>query len=226
VDESVQVFGGYGFMEEYPITHAYRDARINRIFEGTNEVNRLVAAGTLLQRTLEGRVNVMAAMPQIQSEVTSGTVSDFATGDTPVALRESVNLVERAKRAALFSIMAAAPKFAANIREEQEFLEAAANQLITLFAADSAVARALDAARDGNADVHTHELLAQIAVLRLLPETRAAIESVLTMGFDGDERRRYIATVRAYLGDAETNIVPLQRELAGIVAARGGFPIK
>ncbi len=226
VDEGVQVFGGYGFMEEYPIAHAYRDARINRIFEGTNEVNRLVAAGTLLQRTLEGRVNVMAAMPQIQSEVTGGKVSDFATGDTSVALRESVNLVERAKRAALFSIMAAAPKFAANIREEQEFLEAAANQIITLFAADSAVARALDAARDGNADVHTHELLAQIAVLRLLPETRAAIEGVLTMGFDGDERRQHIATVRAYLGDAETNIVPLQRELAGIVADRGGFPIK
>ena len=128
--------------------------------------------------------------PQIQSEVTGGKVSDFATGDTRVALRESVNLVERAKRAALFSIMAAATKFAANIREEQEFLEAAANQIIALFAADSAVARALDAARDGNADVHTHELLAQIAVLRLLPETRAAIESVLTMGFDGDERRQ------------------------------------
>ncbi len=226
VDESVQVFGGYGFMDEYPISHAYRDARINRIFEGTNEVNRLVAAGTLLQRALEGRVNVMSAMPAIDAEVTSGTASDFATGDIPEALRESVNLVERAKRASLFAIMQAAPKFAANIREEQEFLEATANQIITLFASDSALARALDAIADGEADAHTHELLAQIAVLRLLPETRAAIESVLTMAFDGAERAKHIATVRAYLGDPQTNIVPLQRELAGIVAERGGYPIK
>jgi alkylation response protein AidB-like acyl-CoA dehydrogenase len=225
VDESVQVFGGYGFMEDYPIAHAYRDARINRIFEGTNEVNRLVAAGTMFQRAMEGRINVMGALPEVQAQVTNGAASDFAGSDVPEALRESVNLVERAKRASLFAVMQAATKFMATMREEQEFLEYAANQLITIFAMDSAVARALDAVRGGASDAHTHALLAQVAVLRLLPETRAAIEGAITMAYEGDERRQHLATVRSYLGDPEANIVPLQRELAGIVVEHGGYPV-
>src|SRR5262249_45462946 len=145
---------------------------------------------------------------------------------TPESLRESVNLVERAKRAALYTMFRAAPQFMATMREEQEFLEYSANQLITLFAMDSAVARALDALRDGDADAHSHELLAQLTVLRLLPETRAAIEGALTMAFDGGERRAELATVRGYLGDPETSVVPLQRALAGIIAERGGYPLK
>ncbi|MGZ3667780.1 MAG: acyl-CoA dehydrogenase family protein, partial [Ktedonobacterales bacterium] len=225
VDEGVQIFGGYGFMEEYPISWAYRDARINRIFEGTNEVNRLVTAGTLFQRAMEGKVDLMSVFPEIDDQVTSGQAPDFATSETPTGLRESVNLVERAKRAAIYSAMKGAVKFMSTMREEQEFLEYTANALIDLFAMDSAVARALDAARSGSADAHTHELLAQVAVLRLLPETHAAMEGVLTMAFEGSERAEEIARVRRYLGDAEANIVPLQRELADVVSAHGGYPL-
>ena len=111
------------------------------------------------------------------------------TDETPAALRESVNLVERAKRAAIYTIMKGAMKFMSTMEEEQEFLEYAANQLITLYAMDSAVARALRPCRQGGVDAHTHELLAQVAVLRLLPETQAAMEGALTMAFEGDERR-------------------------------------
>jgi alkylation response protein AidB-like acyl-CoA dehydrogenase len=226
VDEGVQIFGGYGFMDEYPISHAYRDARINRIFEGTNEVNRLVAAGTLFQRGMEGRVDVMAAFPAIEAEVSGGQAPDFAGSDTPAALREAVNLVERAKRAAIYASLKGAMKFMATMREEQEFLEYTANQIINLFAMDSAVARALDAVRSGAPDAHTHELLAQVTVLRFFLEVRSAIEGSLTMAFDGEARRAELAKVRAYLGDPEAEIVPLQRELAGVVAERGGYPIK
>jgi alkylation response protein AidB-like acyl-CoA dehydrogenase len=226
VDEGVQIFGGYGFMDEYPISWAYRDARINRIFEGTNEVNRLVTAGTLFQRAMEGKIDVMSAFPEIDAQLANGTAPDFATADTPTALRESVDLVERAKRAAISTVMKGAMKFMATMREEQEFLEYAANQLITIYAMDSAVARALDAVKEGGVDARAHELLAQIAVLRLLPETRAAMEGALTMTFEGDERREEIAKVRRFLGDPEADVVPLQRELAGIVSARGGYALK
>jgi alkylation response protein AidB-like acyl-CoA dehydrogenase len=226
VDEGVQIFGGYGFMDEYPISQAYRDARINRIFEGTNEVNRLVAAGTLFQRGMEGRVDVMAAFPQIEAQVSSGQAPDFAGSDTPATLRDAVNLLERAKRASIYASLKGATKFMATMREEQEFLEYTANQIINLFAMDSAVARALDATRAGAPDAHVHELLAQVTVLRLLPEVRAAIEGGLIMAFEGDARRDELAKVRRYLGDPETEIVPLQRELAGIVAERGGYPLK
>jgi alkylation response protein AidB-like acyl-CoA dehydrogenase len=225
VDEAVQIFGGYGFMEEYPIAHAYRDSRINRIFEGTNEVNRLVAAGTLFTRAMENKIDIFSIFPSIDDEVASGTAPDYATAETPAALRESVNLVERAKRAAIYAIMKASMRFMSNMREEQEFLEAVANQLIAIFAMDSAVARALTAVRSGAADARAHELLAQVGVLRYLANARASIESALSMAFEGDDLRGELAKIRAYLIDPRTNIVPLQRDLAGLVAERGGYPL-
>ncbi len=226
VDEAVQIFGGYGFMEEYPIAHAYRDNRINRIFEGTNEVNRLVAAGTLFQRAMDGKLDLFSTFSDIDTQVSGGEAPDFAGADTPAELRESVNLVERAKRAAIYAVMKGAMKFMATMREEQEFLDYAANQLITLYAMDSAVARALEAGRAHSSEAHTHALLAQMAVLTLLPQTREAIEGSLTMAFEGDERREELARVRRYLGDPEANIVPLQRELADLVAERGSYPLQ
>ena len=116
-------------------------------------------------------------------------------------------------------------KFMSTMEEEQEFLEFTANQLITLYAMDSAVGRALEAAASGDKNAHTHEQLAQLAVLRLLPETLAAMQGSLTMAFEGDERREELARVRAYLGDPEANIVPLQREVAGLVSERNGYPL-
>jgi alkylation response protein AidB-like acyl-CoA dehydrogenase len=226
VDEGVQIFGGYGFMQEYPIEKAYRDARINRIFEGTNEVNRLVAAGTLFTRALEGKLNLLAAFPAIDAGVSGGAPADFAGGDVPDALRDAVNLLERAKRAALYSVMKGATKFAATMREEQEFLNYTANLLINLYAADSALGRALEAVRDGGVDARTHELLAQMALLRLLPELRADLDGALMMTFDGEERRQELAKVRSFLGDPQDGIVPLQRELAGIVGEKGSYPLE
>ncbi len=225
VDEGVQVFGGYGFMDEYPISHAWRDSRINRIFEGTNEVNRLVAAGTLFTRAMENRIDLFSAFPEIEEQVTSGVAPDFAEDATPASLRESVNLVERTKRAAIYTSMKSSMKFMATMRDEQEFLEFTANQLIAIYAMDSAVARALDAARNGAENLHAHELLAQVATLRLATDARLAMEGALTMAFEGDERREELAKVRRYLGDPEANIVPLQRELADLIAANDAYPI-
>ena len=226
VDEGVQVFGGYGFMDEYPISHAWRDARINRIFEGTNEVNRLVAAGTLFTRAMESKVDLFSIFPEIDAQVQSGQAPDFAGDETPAGLRDAVNLVERVKRAGIYSAMKGAMKFMTTMRDEQEFLEYAANVLITVFAMDSAVGRALAAARAGDADAAVHALLAQIATINLVREARVAMDGALTMALEGDERKAELARVRAYLGDPEADIVPLQRELAGIIAERGGYPIK
>ena len=225
VDEGVQIFGGYGFMDEYPISWAYRDARINRIFEGTNEVNRLVAAGTLFQRAMANKVDIFSLFPEIDDQVSSGKAPNFAADDTPAGLRETVNLVERIKRAAIYSVMKGAMKFMDSIRNEQEFLEYAANQIINIFAMDSAVARALSAAREGDASTRTHELLAQVVVLKHFQETRVAMEGGLTMAFDGDERSQELSRIRAYVGEPQANIVPLQRELADLVAESGKYPL-
>jgi alkylation response protein AidB-like acyl-CoA dehydrogenase len=226
VDEGVQIFGGYGFMHEYPIEHAYRDARINRIFEGTNEINRIVAAGTLFRRALAGRVDLMSSFPEIEEQVSAGHAADFATAETPAELRDSVNLLERAKRVAIYSVMKGGMKFASTMESEQEFLEYSANLLIDLFAADSAIARALAAVRAGGTDAHTHSLLARMALLRLLPGLRTSLDGALSMTFEGDERKQELAKVRTYLGDPEADVVPLQRELAGIIAEKGSYPVE
>ena len=159
-------------------------------------------------------------------QVTVGSASDFATADTPAGLRDAINVLERAKRASIYGVMKGAMKFMSTMQEEQEFLEFTANLLIDLYAADSAIGRALDAAHAGGVDAHTHELLAQLALLRLIPEMRTSLEGVLTMTFDGEDRRQELAKVRAYLGDSQTDIVPLQRELAGIVAEKAGYPLE
>jgi hypothetical protein len=97
--------------------------------------------------------------------------------------------------------------------------------MIALYAMDSAVGRALEAVQAGGVDAHTHALLARMVVLRQLPEARAAMEGALTMTFEGDERREELAKVRRYLGDPSVDIVPLQRELAGIVTEKGAYPL-
>ena len=167
----------------------------------------------------------MSQHAEVEQQVASGNAPDFATSATPERLRESVNLLERAKRASLYATMKGAAKFATTMEEEQEFLEYVANQLNNLYAMDSAVARALMASEAGDANAATHQALAQLTVLRLLPRVMDGITGALTMAFEGDERRKELATVRAYVGEPETGIVPLQREVANIVVAEGAFPV-
>src|SRR5437764_9492465 len=127
VDEGVQIFGGYGFMHEYPIEKAYRDARITRIFEGTNEINRLLLSGTLFRRATEGRVAVMDAFPAIDEAVRAG---QGPTAAAPAGLREAAPAVERAMGAAIYTMMKAAMRYMMRLVEEQEFLAGAADMLI------------------------------------------------------------------------------------------------
>src|SRR5260221_6396978 len=90
-DEGVQIFGGYGFMQEYPIEKAYRDARIQRIYEGTNEINRIVASGTLFRRVMAGKIDLIARIPSIDARVKSGQAPDFTRAAIPAEVREDVN---------------------------------------------------------------------------------------------------------------------------------------
>src|ERR671939_981543 len=127
VDEGVQIFGGYGFMHEYPVERAYRDARITRIFEGTNEINRLLLSGTLFKRAMDGRVAVMDAFPTIAEAVNAGQAPSV---DAPAELRDAAEAVERARGAALYTMMKAAMRYMRRLEEEQEFLANTADMMI------------------------------------------------------------------------------------------------
>ena len=121
VDETVQIYGGYGFVEEYPAERAYRDSRVNRIFEGTNEINRMIITGWLLKRAMKGQLPLMPAIKKLTEEIMSGPSSAEPLEGTLAAER---TLVSNAKKAALMLAGAAVQKYMAAIEQQQEILSA------------------------------------------------------------------------------------------------------
>ena len=107
----MQIHGGYGYIEEYPVERAYRDARINRIFEGTNEINRLLITGMLFTRAMGGKIDLFAAFPGIERQVKAAARPTSPAKDTPPGCATPSNSVERAKRAAIYSAMKGAMKY-------------------------------------------------------------------------------------------------------------------
>jgi alkylation response protein AidB-like acyl-CoA dehydrogenase len=225
VDEGVQIFGGYGYMQEYAIEKAYRDARIQRIYEGTNEINRLVAAGTLFRRVLKGKVDLMSKYPEIETRVKSGQAPDRAGETIPAELREAANTLERAKDATIYVAMKAALKHMQALEQEEEFIEYLANLLIDLYATDSALARAIQAVHRGYENSATHVKLAQLASWLAFLRIRSNLDQVIMTNTDADKVEKELARVRAYVGDYQLNGVTLQREIAALVVEKQGYPL-
>ena len=225
VDEGVQIFGGYGFMQEYPIEKAYRDARIQRIYEGTNEINRLVAAGTLFRRVLGGKVPLMAKFPEIEARIKAGQPLNNAGEDIPAELCDAVNALERAKDTTVYAAMKVAMKYMQALESEEEFIEYLANLLIDLYAIDSALARATQSVRRGDANSATHVKLAKLATWLAFSRMRTNLDQVLMTNLEEDKVEKELARVRAYVGDYLLNGVTQQREIAAIVVEKKGYPL-
>ena len=137
-DESLQMLGGYGFLRDYPIERHYRDSRVNRIFEGTNEVNRLIIPATLLKRAGRGQVAYFAFVESVQREIAAGHVP-AAPGDAP--LEADTLVVEQSKKITAWAAQLLVSRNLKDLAERQQHLEILANMVIDVFAAESAVAR-------------------------------------------------------------------------------------
>lgn len=228
VDEGVQIFGGYGFMHEYPIEKAYRDARIQRIFEGTNEINRMVAVSTLFRRALAGKVNLMAKYPEVEARMKSDQLPAGVGEEVPKPLREAVNILERAKDATVYATMQIALKYMQNpqaLAEEQEFIEYLANLMIDLYATDSALARAIKVTKQGHEQSETHIKLAQLATWTAITRLRGNLDQLILTYIDEARINKVLSRTRAYIGDYMVNGVKLQREIAALVVEKQGYPL-
>ena len=225
VDEGVQIFGGYGFMQEYPIEKVYRDARIQRIFEGTNEINRLVASGTLFRRVLKAQIPLMALYPTIEARVRSGQPLNNAGESLPAELRDAVNALERAKDVTIYSAMKISMKYMQALENEEEFIEYLANLLIDLYAVDSALARATQAVRRGDENSSIHVKLAQLATWLAFSRLRSNLDQMIITNTAEGEVQAELQLVRSYIGDYLLNGVALQRELAAIIVKKQAYPL-
>jgi alkylation response protein AidB-like acyl-CoA dehydrogenase len=155
LDENVQIHGGNGFVKDYAAERYYRDARVNRIFEGTNEINRLLIPGMLIRRALKGELPLIPAAKRLQDEVLSPSVAGSGFGDQGV-LDEELRAVGAFKKVALMVVGTAMQTYGEKLTDEQEVVSFAADILIDIYAAESAVLRAREASssRSASADLH------------------------------------------------------------------------
>jgi hypothetical protein len=221
-DEAVQIYGGNGFTSSYPVEAIYRDNRVNRIFEGTNEINRLLIPGMLLKRAMKGQLPLLAAAQKLQEELLVGPSFDIEEDDSPLA--EERKLVANSKKVALAALGTAAQKFMQALEKEQMILTWIADIIIESFLMDSALGRALKLIeRDG---VERHE--AAIDATRLyindaMARVEAAAKNALAATVEGDELRTLLAALRRFTKYTPINTSAIRTRLADKAVAAGGY---
>jgi alkylation response protein AidB-like acyl-CoA dehydrogenase len=228
VDETLQIYGGYGFVEEYPAERAYRDARINRIFEGTNEINRLIITGFLLKRAMSGQLPLMAAIKKLMDEVLSGPSS---SEEFEGALADERKLVAQAKKLGLFAAGAATQKYMQAIQDQQEIMGAIADMTIETYAMETAVLRAQKIAESGSSSSHSEAAAAlPIAMTRVyltqaFEKVESAARKVIAAVAEGDMLRTQLAILRRLSKHETFNTIELRQQIAQRVIERGKYTL-
>jgi alkylation response protein AidB-like acyl-CoA dehydrogenase len=222
LDENVQIHGGNGFVKDYAAERHYRDARVNRIFEGTNEINRLLIPGMLIRRALKGELPLIPAAKRLQDEVLSPSVATGDFGEQGV-LDEEMRVVAAFKKVALMVLGTAMQTYGEKLTDEQEVVSFAADILIDIYASESAVLRAreVSSSREPTADLHVKA--ARVFVNDAAQRVESAAKSALAAMAEGDTLRTLLAALRRVLKASPVNSVAMRRALADAVVARGGY---
>jgi butyryl-CoA dehydrogenase len=212
VDETMQIYAGYGFVEEYPAERAYRDARINRIFEGTNEINRLIITGFLLKRAMSGQLPLMPAIKKLMDEVLSGP----SMGDEIESpLSEERKLVSQAKKLGLFAAGAATQKYMQAIQDQQEVMGAIADITIETYAMESAVLRAQKLVESkGEKEAALAIAMTRVYLTSAMEKVEAAAKRIIAAVAEGDMLRTQLAILRRLAKYEPFNTIELRQQIA------------
>jgi alkylation response protein AidB-like acyl-CoA dehydrogenase len=224
VDEGVQIFGGYGFHEEYPVCRAYRDSRINRIFEGTNEINRMLIIQMLMKRAMGGQLALIPAAMKLADEILAGPSFE----ETPDGvLAEETKTIANAKKMFLQAAGGAVQKFREKLAEEQELIGALSNVVMEIYAMESALLRAQKAAASkGEASaavmIDAARVFISDAAERVDHEAKRAIAAV----HEGDMLTTQMAVLKRFGKRPAVDTIALRRRIAAAVQAQDRYPFE
>ena len=224
VDEAVQIFGGYGFHEEYPVCRAYRDSRINRIFEGTNEINRMLIIQMLMKRAMAGQLALIPAAMKLADEILAGpSFEDAPEG----VLADEARVVANAKKMFLQAAGGAVQKFREKLAEEQELIAALSNVVMEIYAMESCLLRAQKAAAaKGEKAAQTMIDAARVfiadAAERVEHEARRAVTAVN----EGDMLTTQMAVLKRFGKRAPVDTIALRRDVAAAIQAQDRYPFE
>jgi Acyl-CoA dehydrogenase, C-terminal domain len=219
----VQIFGGYGFHEDYPVARAYRDSRINRIFEGTNEINRMLIVQMLMKRAMAGILPLIPAAMKLADEVLSGPSFEEAPSGT---LAEEERVLGQAKKIFLLAAGAAVQKYREQLADRQEIVGALANIVMDVYAMESSLRRAQksSAARGDSASVMVDAARVFIydAMDRIEKEARVALAATV----EGDTLITQLAVLRRFAKHNPLDTISIRRRVADAVLAQDRYPFE
>jgi len=223
VDEAVQIFGGYGFSSEYEVERAYRDQRVNRIFEGTNEINRLLITDMLLKRSMKGELGLIPAAQKLLDEVLSSSSGEAVEDDEPLA--DVAAVLEGARKAALLVAGSAVQKYLQALAEEQEVVAVISNLVMEIYALESALLRTRKKIGKSSADVCRTEMEAT-QIFAYEAADRIEVESKRALGriTEGDTLRTHLAILRRFLRRTPPDLIGLKRRVAKRAIELGRYP--
>jgi alkylation response protein AidB-like acyl-CoA dehydrogenase len=223
VDEAVQIFGGYGFSSEYEVERTYRDQRVNRIFEGTNEINRLLITDMLLKRSMKGELGLIPAAQKLLDEVLSAPSGEAPEDQEPLA--DVAAVLEGARKVALLVAGSAVQKYLQALAEEQEVVAVISNLVMEIYAMESALVRTRKKIAKASADACRTEadatrIFAYEAADRIEVEAKRALSRIA----EGDTLRTQLAILRRFLHRTPPDVIGLKRDAADRAIELGRYP--
>jgi alkylation response protein AidB-like acyl-CoA dehydrogenase len=224
VDEGVQIFGGYGFHEEYPVCRAYRDSRINRIFEGTNEINRMLIVQMLMKRATGGQLALIPAAMKLGDEILAGPSFE----ETPEGvLAEETRVVSNAKKIFLQAAGGAVQKFREKVADEQELVAALANIVMEVYAMESCLLRAQKAAdAKGEAENAVMSAAARVFISDAMERAEHEAKRALASVHEGDMLTTQMAVLKRFGKRAAVDTIALRRQVAAAVQSQDRYPFE
>ena len=223
VDHVVQIFAGYGYVEEYPAERGYRDSRINRIFEGTNEINRLIITGWLMKRAMSGQLPLLPAIKQLMDEVMAGPA---APEEREGPLGAEHRLLASARKMALFAAGAASQKYMQALADQQEIVGALSDCIMEVYAIESAILRAEKLMANGGESAARQAIaMTRFYAAKAADRVELATRKVIAAVAEGDMLRTQMAILRRLAKHDPANTVALGRQIAAYIVATGRYAL-